>query len=273
MRRWIACLTLPALVLAAPAPADDAGQAVESVAATLIALEAPAELETAGSFQALRLGQVLGPGDRVRTGEGGGLQLILADGSSVALGPNTELSLEALGPGGQGSNTVLRLFRGLLNAIVEKSGAEASFEIHSADAVAAVKGTDFEVRCSTEETVVTVSEGIVQLGDAGRKRFEPVLPLHRRRLRLGRLLGAEALSKRELRPFRERWARARIFHAQRHELLKHFREENRTERLRFHRELLKRRSWRKAQAGGASKPPAKWEEQNALTEQPGRRRR
>jgi hypothetical protein len=242
------------LILALLAPAafcraeSDAESAAESVAATVITLAPPADVEVDGKFEALSLGQLLGPGDRVRTGEGGSLHLVLADGSSLVLGPNTEMTLESLGPGGQGSNTVLRLVRGLMNAIVEKLTVGAVFEVRTANAVAAVKGTDFEVDAGAEDTVVTVAEGTVQLGDKDRRRFEPVLPLHRRRLTQNRLLAAETLARRDANEFHERWARARVFHEQRHELLKHFRDEDRANRVRFRRELLKRRAWRNAHA-------------------------
>jgi hypothetical protein len=229
---------------------DDPESAAESVAATVLTLDGTATVEEDGADKALALGQVLGPGDTVKTGENSSLHLALADGSSVALGPNTEMTLKQLGPGGDGSQSVLQLLRGVLNAMVEKVTPGGKFEVESSNAVAAVKGTDFEVaNYSTADTVVTVNEGMVELGDDKRQRFEPILPLRRRRLTNGRLLAEEQLAKRELNEFHERWARAHLFHAQRHELLTHFKTQERGARAKWRKALLKRRALREARQG------------------------
>ncbi len=246
MRRWMLFTALFFGLAPGLAALEDAEQAAESVAATVLTLEGPAQLADAQGYSDLALGQLLGPGDRVRTGEGGGLHLALADGSSLALGPNTEITLQALGGGGEGSDTVVELARGLLNALVERHKGRSSFEERTANAVVAVKGTEFEVQAGAQETVVTVNEGVVELGDAARKRFEPVLPLHRRRLSQGRLLAEERLAKRDAGAFRQRWARARVFHSQRQELLKHFKGQDRLQRARWRKALLKRRAAREA---------------------------
>jgi len=250
MTRWFllsvlfACSARPLLAL------DDAETAAESVAATVLTLDGQAELEDGGAWSALALGQVLGPGDTVRTSENSSLHLALADGSSVALGPNTEMTLKALGPGGDGSQSVLQLLRGVLNAMVEKVTPGGKFEIESSNAVVAVKGTDFEVaNYSAADTVVTVNEGTVELGDSQRQRFEPILPLRRRRLTNNRLLAEEILAKREISEFQARWERAHLFHAQRHELLAHFKTQERGARAKWRKALLKRRAVREARQG------------------------
>lgn len=228
----------PRAMAATPAPED--------LAATAITLEGEVSYEDGGNWEPVALGQLLGAGDQVRTGESSSLHLVLADGSSLVLGPNTEATLKDLGPGGPGSSTVITLLKGLLNAMVEKLGPDASFEVQTGNAVAAVKGTDFEVSTASDDTAVTVAEGTVQLGDAGRRRFEPVHPNERRRFALNRMLAAETLSKRDLGEFRGRWERAHSFHQQRHELLKNLRAQNAKERRRFIRALKQRREARAA---------------------------
>lgn len=238
-------LALLAALLSPLRAADpDSEAAVESVAATVISLEGRAQLADGRHFRDLQLGQLLGPGDRVRTGEDGGLHMVLADGTSLVLGPGTELALLALPSGGAAPKTRIQLRQGVLEAIVEKLGDGALFEIRSPNAIATTQGADFELSAGPDECIVTVEQGIVRLGDSGRKRFEPVLPLHRRRLVQNRLMAAETLGKRDLNSFRERWVRARVFHGQREELLRHFRVEDKEERARFRRELLKRRAAR-----------------------------
>lgn len=244
MRRLMLLAAFLAWPLGLWALRSDAEDAAESVAATVLTLEGQAELDEAGRWSALDLGQLLGPGDRVRTAEGAHLHLALADGSTVTLGPNSELSLESLGAGGQGSQTALKLARGLLHALVAKLAGGSRFEIQTGNAVAGVKGTEFEVQVGANETVVAVNEGVVELSDAARTRMEPVLPLHRRRLSQGRMLAAERLAKRDAGALRDRWARARLFHAQRAELLKHFKGQDKLKRAKWRKALLKRRELR-----------------------------
>lgn len=248
MRRWTLLLCLCLSLGTRLWCRSDAENAAESIAATALTLEGQADFDDGGAFKPLQLGQLLGPGDRVRTGENGALQLALADGSSLALGPNTELTLQDLGPGGENSRTTIQLLRGLMNAIVEPLAPSGRFEILSDNAVVAVKGTDFEVQAGTQDTLVTVNQGTVELGDPSRRRFEPILPLHRRRLLMNRLEGEETLAKREVLTLHERWARAHLFHAQRHELLKYFKEQDHAARSRWRKALLKRRAAREAKA-------------------------
>lgn len=247
MSRWLLLAALFA-VLGAPLRAmDDAESAAESVAATVLTLEGSASIAEDDAWSPLELGQVVGPGDRVRTAEDSSLQLALADGSSVALGPNSELSLKELGAGGEGSVSIIQMLRGAVNFMVEHVTGSGRFEVETSNAVVAVKGTDFEVASySGADTVVTVAEGTVELGDDKRQRFEPILPLRRRRLTNGRLLAEEQLAKREINEFHARWERAHMFHAQRHELMQHFKTQERGARAKSRKALLRRRALRES---------------------------
>lgn len=252
MRRcpWMAALALTfalALPLAA-AKLSDTEQAVESVAATVLTLEGPAELWDQGRWRALALGQLLGPGDRVRCGPGGGLHLALADGSTLALGPGTELGLIRLGGPAAGSELELR--RGSLHAVVERPAAQAGWALRTPKAlVRADQPGDLEVQAGPNETVVSVHQGAALLGDPEGRRLEPVLTQRRRRLVHDRLLAEERLAKRDAIALRERWARARVFHAQRAGLINHFKGQERAERARWRKELLERREQRERPKG------------------------
>lgn len=210
-------------------------------AATVISMEGPAWVEGVGAKrEALDVGDLLDAGDRLLTGEAAQLHLALADGSSLVLGPNTDLSLEALGDGEQGSNSIFKLAKGLLNAMVQKLRPGARFEVQTSNAIAAVKGTDFEVSAADDDTRVTVQEGEVAFGDSFRRKQEAVHPDQQARLMAGRLLGAKKLSKRELGAYRARWERSRMIHGQRARLLKQYRSDDKAQRAR----LKKRRAQR-----------------------------
>jgi hypothetical protein len=216
----------------------------EPVAATVVSLEGESRYDDDGTLKPVELGQLLGEGDRIVTLEGAGLHLVLADGSSLVLGPNTEVTLHALGSGAPGSKTLLQVLKGLINLMVEKQDPSSVFEVETANAIAAVKGTDFEVDADADNTQVTVNEGEVHLGDPERKRFEPIHPLEQASLRSGRLNHANRLEKREAGAFRERWQRAHMIHQQRHELLRSFRKDKAAKR-RFKARHRHRQVWLK----------------------------
>lgn len=231
--------------------ADDASMAADPDApraATVLSLEGTVQVESDGQWHALDPGALVGPGDRIRTSDGASLHLVLADGSSIALGPNTEVRLDEMGSGAEASTTLISLAQGLLNAMVEHLKSGSRFEIRSPGAVAAVKGTDFEVSESQAgtDTSVTVQEGTVQLGDKKGGQFSPVRAMERRTCTQGHVGPDERLSAPEAEAFRQRWARAHELHARRFELLRQIRLDHRDEHARFLKALKDRGEARRA---------------------------
>jgi hypothetical protein len=127
-----------------------------------------------------------------------------------------------MGDGKAGSESVFDLIKGAANSIVQKLTSGASFEVHTAHAVAAVKGTQFEVSADEAESAVTVQEGVVSMSDPQGKRMQPVHPFQQCRASKGRLEKAFQLSKRDAGEFSRRWERARMIHGQRAEIMKAF---------------------------------------------------
>src|SRR5258708_26585434 len=109
-----------------------------------------------GGFKSVELGQLFGEGDHVITRENAGLHMVLADGSSLALGPSTEITLTKIGAGQEGSQTFLEMLKGTANAIVEKLKKGSIFELKTPNAVAPVKGTQFEVNEDGAASAVSV---------------------------------------------------------------------------------------------------------------------
>jgi hypothetical protein len=182
----------------------------------------------------------------VRTGADATLHLLLADGSSVVLGPNSEATLDSLGDGKEGSETFIGLVNGLVNAMVEHLKPGARFEINTDNAVAAVKGTDFEVSASADAgAAVTVNNGVVQLGDRAGMHFAPVAPGEQRTFFNGRLGLARRLRADEFRAFQNRWARAHAWHAERMRRFQRLRPLMRAQRRRFLQRLQRRRTWQR----------------------------
>ena len=195
----------------------------DEAAATAVEISGQAVYEDAeGSLKAVELGQLFVEGDRLVTKEESSLQLVLADGSSLALGPNSELSISKMGKGGPESHSLFELARGAVNAMVEKLGVNSAFEVHTAYAVAAVKGTQFEVTADESESAVTVQEGTVEMADPDWLKTVSVNRFERALASKGRLNQAFALPKREAGDFEKRWERSRMIHAQQAELMKSF---------------------------------------------------
>jgi hypothetical protein len=231
--------------------------ATASVAATAVNVQGDVRVQDGDAWDAVEEGQLFAQGDHLRTADDSTVHLVLADGSSVALAPNSEITLDKLSAGGEGSVTLLTLARGLLNTMVEKLKSGSSFEVQTPSAVAAVKGTDFEVSENNGESAVTVNDGVVQMGDAGRSHFEPVHPNERRRFAGHRLLAAETLSLAERNAFHSRWANAHRLHAQRAMLMGRLRRMP-GRRAQFLRQLRRRNAVRGARMGrgfsGAMRP-------------------
>lgn len=219
--------------------ADDA-----ATAATAIHVEGTVLFETqAGGLQPVQLGQLFEAGDHLVTREDSSLELALADGSTLALGANTEMVVHSVGLGGDGSQNFFEVLKGRLDAIVHKLTAGASFEVGTGNAVAAVKGTQFEVSAETGDSAVTVQEGLVAMSDAQRQHTVMVPALQTAQAQ-GKTLGRpRALSPREVQAFRQRWAAARAIHAQRRVLLRRLQPLRRRQlaRLQVRRQWLRQR--------------------------------
>jgi hypothetical protein len=256
---------LLAALLLAPRPvlADDAAAAADPdapTAATVLAIDGVAQVDENGTWRDLEESEPLDAGDRVRTSDGASLHLVLADGSSLVLGPNSEATLQSLGSGGEGSQTFIALASGLINAMVEHLKPDSRFEIQTPSATAAVKGTDFEVSNGDPDhgTGVTVNEGTVQLGDSSGANSAPVHPGEQRFFVHGGLGEARRLSDAEAASFHQRWARAHERHLQRFQLLRHVRQIHRNDRQRFLRRFHARGNWRRAHPGRfAGRPRAR----------------
>lgn len=137
------------------------------LAATLLKVSGKGKvLLPSGAAGEYKAGTMLKPGSRIVTEENSMATLLLEDGSRVNLGPNTDLTVAELGRDGGKQTTVFELLRGLFKASVQKLTVGSRFEVHTSNAVAAVKGTEYEVEVDENGTDTRVLEGTVWLDDA-----------------------------------------------------------------------------------------------------------
>lgn len=103
-------------------------------------------------------------GAKVRTGPSGMAEISYFDGSLTRLGPDTDYELVELDD--VGSRTVIgRLDAGRsFHRVVDLTGSSDRFEVHTTNAVAAVRGTRFVTVCPTSnECIIGVVDGEVEL--------------------------------------------------------------------------------------------------------------
>ena len=117
-------------------------------------------------------------GDRIITGPNGHAVIILNDQSRLELGPGSSITLDQFAVGG--GPTRVSLFSGVMRSLVNAAsgGAGANYQVHTPNAVAAVRGTKFDTAYSEnvirpgykgceKYTDVSVYQGTVNLANLG----------------------------------------------------------------------------------------------------------
>ena len=128
-----------------------------------------------GTRNLLKEGDRLNVGDGVRTARDGYARIRLADGSTLAIEPDTRLQFNRLTQYGRGAmaDTRMNLEQGRIETHVEPTEENGSrFEIHTPSAVAAVRGTRFGLEAREDGTLLEVHEGEVWFGT--RRNTQPI---------------------------------------------------------------------------------------------------
>lgn len=139
-----------------------------------------AKLERGGKEISVTAAMPLSIGDKIRTMKNAQVLVIFRDGSSAELGESSYLSIDRYAlSGSTRTSGLLALWAGRLHTIIKvATGSEPSFEVHTPNAVVAVRGTDFETafidnrpcpedRGCMRYTTVGVSKGIVAVSNPG----------------------------------------------------------------------------------------------------------
>ena len=121
-----------------------------------------------GSARALKVGDLLAPGDRLRTGAGGHLHIKTVDGGFLALRPSSQARIDVFeyDPARPEATRIrLVLDSGVMRA-VSGSGAQAArdkFRLNTPVAAIGIRGTDFTVSTTESVTRVAVQQGEIVL--------------------------------------------------------------------------------------------------------------
>ena len=152
----------------------------QTVAGTISTATGAVQVQRGATVTGVTPGTAVNVGDRVITGPGGHAVVTLTDGSQLELGESSNMVIDnqALAPAGGRAATQVSLFGGVLRSVVSATGGTPNFEVHTPNAVAAVRGTRFDTAYSEGEarptygdcrrfSDVVVYEGVVALRNVG----------------------------------------------------------------------------------------------------------
>lgn len=161
------CRVLLLLLLLCPAGVE----AAEGVA-RISTVYGPVDILDKGKIPSLpaRVGARLHNGDMVRTKSGGYAEVLYDDGVLLKIAQRSRVDIGGQLSSGKGAVAIGRLARGKVEAIVDPAavaggngaaGKSGRFEIHTPNAVAGVRGTDFIVTYQRQVTGILVRRGNV----------------------------------------------------------------------------------------------------------------
>jgi hypothetical protein len=116
----------------------------------------------AGDWRTLNKGQLVGIGQQIRTGDDGAVLLSRGD-EAVTISPNSRFEMR---PADAGAMTKIYQALGTLMFKVQKQPS-THFEVQTPYLIAAVKGTRFTVSIDASGGAVHVTEGLVEVANAG----------------------------------------------------------------------------------------------------------
>jgi hypothetical protein len=149
----------------------------QTVAGSISALNGSATITRGSATTPAAKGVKVVVGDRLTTAAGSNLTVTLSDGSEIDLTESSTLTIDenTLNTNGSRASTKLSLLNGLVRSLVRVTpGTPPNYEVHTPNAVAAARGTDFDVDHKTgvqdkkfpgcyEFSHVSVHEGVVEV--------------------------------------------------------------------------------------------------------------
>jgi ferric-dicitrate binding protein FerR (iron transport regulator) len=149
------------LALSGPALAQTAAGAFQSVSGQVQIQR------TGGAMIGAAAGVGVSVGDRIVTGVSGHAVIVLNDQSRLELGPSSSITLDQFTLGGGPPSTRISLFSGVLRSLVSAAsgGVPANYQVHTPNAVAAVRGTKFDT---------AYTENVIRPGYQGCERYTDV---------------------------------------------------------------------------------------------------
>ncbi|MGB8412441.1 MAG: FecR family protein [Candidatus Binatus sp.] len=155
-------LLISALVLVVSGPA-----LAQTAAGSFSSVSGQVQIQRTGATIGAASGVGVDVGDRIVTGASGHAVIVLNDQSRLELGPVSSITLDEFTITGGTTSTRVGLVSGVLRSLVNASsgGAPANYQVHTPNAVAAVRGTRFDT---------AYSENVIRPGYKGCDRYTDV---------------------------------------------------------------------------------------------------
>jgi len=165
MRTWHAC---GASVLVAGLATFWTGlaNASEAIVGSVVAVRGEVFVETSAGQQPLTIGTPVHLKDTI-VSAAGKARIALADGTVISVGENTRLRVVEYESKAVDQKTRLSLLSGVLRLVVAKVSPAGSFEVETETAIAAVRGTDWVIEATSENTAVALIAGVVAVSNRG----------------------------------------------------------------------------------------------------------
>jgi hypothetical protein len=155
-------LLISALVLVVSGPAH-----AQTAAGSFSSVSGQVQIQRTGATIGAASGVGVDVGDRIVSGASGHAVIVLNDQSRLELGPASSITLDEFTITGGTTSTRVGLVSGVLRSLVNASsgGAPANYQVHTPNAVAAVRGTRFDT---------AYSENVIRPGYKGCDRYTDV---------------------------------------------------------------------------------------------------
>jgi len=129
----------------------------------VVALQGQVNVQRAGRSAPLQLQSPVYQDDVIRTLAASKVRLTLLDGTELSLGEEGSLTLSQFvyAPPQKSQNMLVRIATGAFRAVTKNVLPQANFEVQTATAVAAVRGTEWMGQVSADATAIFVVQGQV----------------------------------------------------------------------------------------------------------------
>lgn len=162
LQRGIASVGLAVIAILGTGPAT----AADAVIGSVLAVRGAVFTDTAGTLQPLAADAPVRQGDAI-VSRNGKARIVLDDGTVVSVGENTRVQIAEYERPSTGIRARLALVSGALRLLVAKITPDGNFEVETETAIAAVRGTEWIIEATSEQTSVALLSGKVAVSGRG----------------------------------------------------------------------------------------------------------
>lgn len=157
LRPW---MIVRAVLLAIAMCAVNVASATDAIVGSVLAVRGVVLSDSGTGLQPLMPKAPIHLRDTIVT-TAGKAQIALNDGTIISVGENSRVRVADYESAAHGANVRVGLISGALRLLVAKVTSSGKFEVETETAIAAVRGTDWVIEATPEQTSVAVVSGVV----------------------------------------------------------------------------------------------------------------